>query len=302
MQKKFTMIKRKFIIILISIIATTILSFSFKKFDFSKAKNMNVCKSLKGEVLVYYIFVDTKTTTPWTQFDIQSTNDSINVAIKWLREKATNHNVELKIKSDYYIGQEFSTIKKDLSEKSVETTILTPNLKTGIENLNKWADFIAKKAGESFNLSTKDGIPDIKNPKNKERLIAYLRDEYKVESVALLFMVNNYYKTDISVYVNSFETDDIEFSVVSYKYPSAIAHSILNLFGASDLYASPYRKNEKNIKFAEQEFPNEIMLDPYAKNINNQNISSYTNYLIGWSDTLDSKYSDLLYDKGVKLK
>jgi len=293
---------KRYIILILPSIFAIIFAFSFKKFDFAKARNMNVCKSLKGEVLVYYIFVDTKTTTPWTQFDIQSTNDSINIALKWLREKASNNNVDLKIKSDYYIGPEFSTIKKDLPEKSVETTIQTPNLKTGIENLNKWADFIAKKTGETFDLSTKDGIPEIKNPKNKERLIAYLRDEYKVESVALLFMVNNYYKTDISVYVNSFDTDDVEFAIVSYKYPSAIAHSILNLFGASDLYISPYRKNEKNIKFAEQEFPNEIMLDPYSKNINNQSISSFTNYLIGWSDTLDTKYVDLLFDKGIKLK
>ena len=296
MPKRFTLS------IVLLVITAIIFAFSFKKFDYSKAKNMNVCKSLKGEVLVYYIFVDTKTTTPWTQFDIQSTNDSINVALKWIREKAREKNIELKIKSDYYIGPEFSTIKKDLTEKSVETTIQTPNLKTGLENLNKWADFIAKKTGETFDLTQKDGIPDIKNPKNKERLVAYLRDEYKVESVALLYLVNNYYKTDISVYVNSFDTDNIEFAVVSYKYPSAIAHSILNLFGAADLYESPYRRNEKNITFAEQEFPNDIMQDPYAKNIFNLTISPFTEYLIGWNDSLDSKYSDLLYDKGIKLK
>lgn len=296
------MAKRITLSIILLVITAIFFAFSFKKFDYSKARNMNVCKSLKGDVLVYYIFVDTKTTTPWTQFDIQSTNDSINVALKWIREKAKSRNIDLKIKSDYYIGPEFSTIKKDLPEKSVETTIQTPNLKTGLENLNKWADFIAKKTGETFDLTQKDGIPDIKNPKNKERLVAYLRDEYKVESVALLYLVNNYYKTDISVYINSFDTEDIEFAIVSYKYPSAIAHSILNLFGAADLYQSPYRKAEKNITFAEQELPNDIMQDPYAKNIFNLKISPFTEYLIGWTDSLDSKYSDLLYDKGIKLK
>jgi hypothetical protein len=189
-----------------------------------------------------------------------------------------------------------------LPEESVEKTANTPNLKTGLENINKWADGIAKKVGETFNIGEKDGIPEIKKPKNKERLIAYLRDEYKVESVALLFMVNNYYKTDISFHANTFNTDDVEFSIVSYKFPTVISHSILNLFGASDLYSTPYRRNDKNIKFAEQEFPKDIMLDPYAKNIKNSEIGDFTKYLIGWTDKIDPKYEELFFDGRIKLK
>lgn len=289
-----------FLFIIIS--AIFFISFTWKKLDYSEGKNKNVCKSFKGDILVYYIFVDTKTTTPWTQFDIKSTIDSINVAINWLTQKAKQSKIDIKIKSDYYIGNEYSTIKKDLPEKSIETTVNTPNLRTGVENLNKWADYIAKKTGESLNLTTKDGIPEIKNPKNKERLIAYLRDEYKVESVALLYMVNNYYKTDISLQVNTFDTEDVEFAIVSYKYPSVISHCILNLFGAADLYETPYRKNEKNIKHAEQEFPNDIMLEPYAKKLNDLEIGNFTKYLIGWTDSLDKKHQELMFDNRIRIK
>lgn len=292
--------KYKFIIlILLSIFFSSYLL--SKKLDYREARNKNVCKSLTGEVLVYCIFVDTKSTLPWTEFDIQSTIDSLSTAVNWLNTKAREENIKLTVRSDYFIGQEYSTIKKELPEGSVQNTISTPNLRTGIENLNKWADFIAKKAGVSFDLPDKDGIPEIKNPKNKERFVAYLRDEYKAESVALLFMVNNYYKTDISLHLNTMTTDDVEFAIVSYKYPAAIAHSVLNLFGAADLCESPYRKNQNNIEFAQTNFPNEIMQDPFSKNIKSLEISDFTKYLIGWSDSLDEKYTDLLIDSRIKL-
>lgn len=260
-----------------------------RKINYRDARNKNVCKVLKGDVLVYCIFVDTKTTLPWTEYDIKTTIDSLNIAVNWLNQKARTENISLQMRSDYYIGNEFSTIKKDLPEETVEKTIKNEGLKTGIENLNKWADFIAKKAGISFNMPENDGIPEIKNPKNKERLIAYLRDQYKVESVALLFMVNNYYKTDISIHLNTMNETDVEYAIVGYKYSAAITHSILNLFGASDLFDSPYRNNKKSINFAKEKYPNEIMLDPYAKKLENQELSSFTKYLIGWNETVNEE-------------
>ncbi|NJK96118.1 MAG: hypothetical protein HC905_15480 [Bacteroidales bacterium] len=190
--------------------------------DYRNAMYKNVCKDLKHDVLIYLIFVDNKTTAPWTEFDIQSTIDSVNIARLWLQEQARKNNIPLKIKTDYYIGPEYSTISKNLPQGTVYNSILEPNLTTGLKSINSWADAIAKKAGSTLNIPEKDGIPEVKTPRNKERLIAYLRDAYQVESVALLFMVNNYFKTDISVQINTFNTQDIEFAVVSYKYPSEI--------------------------------------------------------------------------------
>jgi hypothetical protein len=112
-------------------------------------------------------------------------------------------------------------------------------------------------------------------------------------------MVNNYYRVDISVPVNIYNTDDVEFAIVSYKYPSEIAHNILALYGAAPLYKSTYRYKESKINFAQKEFPDEIMLDPYAKNINALNIDEFTQYLIGWKDKLDPKYELLLTDARI---
>jgi len=285
---------RVFVLVCIILISG---SFSFQKVDYRLAMRKNVCKTLRNEKLIYCIFVDNKTTAPWTEYDIKSTIDSVAKTRKWLLEQAKKYNITLNIKTDYYIGKEFSTISKSLPNASVYKSATTPNFKKGLKALNDWADFIARKTGATFNLVQKDGIPEVKNPRNKERLIAYLRDEYKVESVALLFMVNNYYKSDISIQINTMNTDDVEFAIVSYKYPSEIANNVLHLYGAADLHKSLYRRNDKKIKKLAELLPNEIMQDPYAKNIKDMEISEYTRYLIGWQDNIDKKWEDFFTDK-----
>ena len=270
---------------------------TFQRIDYRKGISNNVCKTLKDNVLVYFIFVDSQETSPWTEFDIRSTIDSMEVAIKWLEMMAARNGISLNIIKDYYIGNEYTTIKRPLPMGSVKNSLFEPSFAKGLKELNAWADNIAKRAGATLNITEKDGIPEIKNPKNKERLVAYLRDANEVESVALLFMLNNYYKNDISTSINTMNTDDVEFSILSYKYPAVIAHSILHLFGAADLYETEYRRNEKKIELAKNFFPNDIMQDPYAKDINSLEIGEFTKYLIGWSANLDPKYHTLLTDK-----
>ncbi len=271
--------------------------YAVKRLDYRKGINNNVCKILKDNVLLYFIFVDSKDTSPWTEFDIRTTIDSISIAIRWLETQAKQNGISLNIISDYYIGEEYTTVRKTLPMGSVIKSVSEPNFRKGLEELNSWADNISKKVGFSFNVIEKDGIPEIKNPRNKERLVAYLRDEKRVESVALLYMVNNYFRNDISISVNTMNTNDIEFAIISYKYPSVIAHNILHLFGAADLYKTVYRRNEKKIVAAMNYFPDDIMQDVYAKNINNLNIGEFTKYLIGWQQYLSPEYSPLLTDK-----
>lgn len=289
--------KYKVITILLTFLFVISSGFSFKKLDFRKGMQNNVCKELSGSVLIYTIFVDTKTTSPWTEYDITSTLDSIRVAVKWLKEKADENNISINFITDYYIGPEYTTIRKNLPEESIFLSATEPNTKQGFANLNKWSDFITRKAGDTFQPIEKDGLPEVKKPKNKERFIAYLRDEYNVESVALLFLMNNYFKNDISVQVNTMHTKDIEYAIVSYKYPAEIAHNILHLFGAADLHETIFRKSAKTISYAADRFPKEIMQDPYGKPIRSLEISDFTKYLIGWTDNLSEEYELLLFDK-----
>lgn len=270
------------------------------KMDYRKAMYNNVCKDLKNNVLLYFVFIDSRDTSPWTEFDIMSTIDSLGVAVKWLHNQAEKNNINLKIKTDYYIGNEFATISRNLPKGTVEKSLLEPGLEKGIQSLNKWSDYVAKIAGESFYMVNKDGIPQQQNPRDAERLIAYLRDEYSVESVALLFMVNNYFRNDISIALNTMTQEDVEFAIVSYKYPSEIAHNFLHLYGAADLYKTPFRRSEKKIRKAAEFFPNDIMQDPYARDIGELEISDYTKYLIGWNKEIDPTYESLITDKFIR--
>jgi hypothetical protein len=272
-------------------------SFTLKRIDYRDGIKKNVCKVLKDDVLVYYVFIDTRETSPWTEFDIQTTIDSIDVARRWLEQQARKNGIKLIIKTDYFIGNPSTTITSNLLDGSVEKTLTSQSLRQGFEKLNKWSDGIARKIGATVDIMEKDGIPPAHKPNSKERLIAHLRDEYKVESVALLLLVNNYYRTDISIPVNTLSSEDVEFAVVSYKYPSEIAHNIMHLFGAADVYLTPYRRTLSKIQYAAMEFPDEIMQDPYGKNISSLVISDYTKYLIGWVDTIDENYVKLLTDK-----
>jgi hypothetical protein len=283
-------------IILIIFILTLPTGFTIRRTDYRSGMHNNVCKDLKNNVLVYFVFVDTKTTAPWTEYDIRSTLDSMNVAVRWIAEQARQKGIPLTIRTDYYIGSEFTTIYKNLSEGTVRATATTPNTKKGLAELNKWGDGIAARIGKDVHITTKDGLPEIKNPRNKERLVAHLRDEKEVESVALLYLVNNYYQNDISIAVNHMNTNDVEFAIASFKYPSVIAQNILSLFGAADLYKTIYRKNEKKIRLANEFFPNDIMQDVYARSIHELEIGEFTQYLIGWTPHIDPKYQTLLID------
>ena len=275
------------------------MAFGYKRIDYRHGMYNNVCKDLKNNVLVYFVFVDSKVTSPWTEFDIQTTIDSMEVAVNWLEKKAGENNIALNIISDYYIGNEYTTVRKNLPYETVEKSATTPNLSKGTEALNDWADKIALRVGKEVQIKEKDGIPEIKNPNNKERLVAHLRDSKQVESVALLFMVNNYYRDDISLTVNQLGSEDVEFAIVSYKYPAIIAQNILNLFGAADLSKSLYRRNEQKIRHAQEYFPSDIMQDVYARSLNTLEIGAYTKYLIGWESRLDPKYQPLLTDNIV---
>jgi len=257
----------------------------------------NVCKDLKNDALLYFVFIDTRSTAPWSEFDILTTIDSINATVRWLEKEAEAEDIPLRIKTDYYIGDQYTTIQKNLPRKSLQDVVDDLGLNEGMGALSRWGDNISKIVGESLYVKQKEGIPSQKAPNNKERLIAYLRDEYRTESVALLFLLNNYYQSDISLASNTLHNEDVEFAVVSYKYPAEIAHSILHLYGAADLSESPFRKNRRNLQLAQSEFPDDIMGDVHARSLEELEIGEFTQYMIGWNEELEPLYRPLLTER-----
>ena len=288
--------------IILFVLLVTGTSASTPSIDFGTGRYNNVCKALQNDVLLYFVFVDTRSTYPWSEFDILTTMDSIRTATRWLEAEAEAHNIPLRIKTDFYIGDEFTTIQKNLPRKSVNETINELKLTEGMKSLSRWGDNISRTIGQSLYLKKKDGIPSQKQPGTKERLIAFLRDEYQVESVALLFMLNNYFKTDISLAANTLHNEDVECAVVSYKYPSEIAHSFLHLYGAADLHETHFRRNKRNLKLAGEAFPDDIMTDVYARPLVDLEIGEYTQYMIGWTEELAKEYEPLMTERFTLFK
>lgn len=267
------------------------------------SKENNVCKTLQGKVVVYAIFVDSKYTKPWTEFDINSTLDSIKAGMNWVRQQARQNNIDLNIEIDYH-----KTIKgtvpiyNDFSKKSLSATLFKIPLYSGIKDIYRWADKVAAEAGKSLPKDSALRIKTINKINDRERLIARLRDLYKTDNVALMYFINNYYTNEISVTLDCNSLENVEFSIVSYKRSAVISHEFLHLFGAWDLYVTPFDKKRAAIKKKKQAmelFPNEIMAFAY-RNIDSLEISQFTKYTIGWENQLDKKYSDIILGKKLK--
>ncbi len=263
--------------------------------------NNNVCKKLTGEVVLYAIFVDSKYTNPWSSHDIESTLDSLRRAIKWIEDQAKNDSVHLTIKLDFHKNDKgVIPLKNDLSRKTFSATLYKRPLWSGVKDIYRWADKLAALAGKSFPKDTM-AITNIKNDmKNRERLIARLRDIHKTDKVALMFFINNYYTDEISATFDVSNDNNVEFSVVSFKYSSVIAHEFLHIFGANDLYLTPFdvkRKDKKRKDKLMEMFPDEIMAFAY-RNLDALTISGFTKYFIGWRNELSEEYQKVILKKG----
>jgi hypothetical protein len=262
----------------------------------------NVCKKLNGIIVIYAIFVDTKETKPWSEYDITSTLDSINKAVDWIYQKAKENNKFVSIEVVYHSNHYKVPIASDLPKKTLSATLFQQNFATGIKAVHKWSDKIAVTAGKSLPPDTSKIITTKNTLADKERLVARIRDIYKTDNVALLYFLNNYYKDEISIALNTNSQTEIEYSIISFKKPSIIAHEFLHLFGAWDLYISPFEGNKEEKKkkeFAMKEFPNEIMAFAY-RDIDSLEISPFTRYCIGWEKSLDKRYADMILGNNIK--
>lgn len=265
--------------------------------------NNNVCKKLIGKVVLYAIFVDTKETHPWTAYDINTTLDSIKKATLWITDKAKENNIDISVAIKYHENKGVIPISQNLYEETLSRTLFYPNIVAGIENLDDWSNAIARKAGNSFGpdpstvVKTKNVITD------RERLIARLRDLNSTDNVVVMYFLNNYHQDEISLAIHTGISDKTEYSIVSFKNPAVIAHEFLHVFGALDLYMSPFDRKKRALKNKVkimEAYPNEIMAFTYRP-IENLDLSPMTKYFLGWTAELDEKSKNLMFGKKIKI-
>jgi hypothetical protein len=260
-------------------------------------RNHNTCKELKDSVIIYAIFVDVDIYHPWTEFDIASTKDSIAKATLWIENRAQEFNRHVYIKTVHHEqGKKLSIYEKSAKVYPLAVNGLTIKSKRKYKNLRTWANGISRYAGKSIDYKSSNQIHKRLKIESVQELNLALRDKFQNENVAIMFFVNGYYENHPSLSFNTnTTTQKVEYSIITNKNPSVIAHEFLHLFGAVDLYQN---MNYPNFNYAEinENYPNEIMNIQY-KDINHLMISPITAYFIGWQDSLDYKNNRLLFHK-----
>ncbi len=265
----------------------------------------NVCKTLTQKVVLYAVFVDSDDTHPWTEFDINSTLDSINVSVDWLERKAAENGITLSIQLEYSKRDGKIPVKKKFKYETLSGTLFKyTDLRKGINLVDDWSNDVSRVVAKSFPKDTSTVISTNKKANNRERLIGALRNYYKTNDVAVMYFINNYYENEISVAFHMGSDEQTEYAVVSAKTPPVIAHEFLHIFGALDLYISPFDKKwgvNRKKRRAMRKYPNEIMAFSYKRNIESLELSPLTKYLIGWDDSLDKKEVRRLVGRRFKL-
>lgn len=273
-----------------------------KTVDMRYSMGRNVCKNLSGSTLVYIIFVDSKTTKPWTSFDIRTTLDSAKLATQWISKQAKANGKTATFKVEYFHSGTTYTVNKDLPKKSLYESVKAITDKQGWKKINTWADNNSKKALSAFpetknyyKLLTMPNADPKKaaKPNDTEKLVVALKEKYKTDNIAVCYMLNNYYKNDLLLSMNTFSLTNPEYIINSYKSSHFIAQQILSLFGGLYFFRSPkdFSKPPVNEAVIEKDFPNEVMLLHNDKHLSTLEISPVTKYLLGWTDYVDKKYN-----------
>lgn len=282
---------------LLTLLVISIILFACKSYTRIGSVRNNVCKVLEKKVVLFAVFVDSEGTHAWTEYDINSTMDSIRVGIDWLHKQAEKNGKSLEIELQQAINVAKKNVvpfKEDFKYSTLSGTLFKyQDLRKGIKMIDEWSNNVSKDVGKMFPEDTSELVLTDIRPNSREKLIAKLRNQYKTDNVALMFFINNYFENEMSITFHTSSSTETEYAIVSDKQPAVIAHEFLHIFGAWDLYISPFDKGfvtKMRKRKAMQRYPNEIMAFAY-RDIDSLEISPLTKYLIGWDNVMDEKTS-----------
>lgn len=253
---------------------------------YSPAKNAGSAKALTGKNIIISVFIDDSESTMDTQTESEILNNTREAA-DWLEAEAQKRGITAQIitgKEDHnlILRYKYSGTITDTDYNYDDILLMLKTLK--IDSLystiteeygeaNIAVILFLNKPGRSFSLfSDSAAMP--------ENLLAGELNpiDFRYFDVCVLFAYQVYTENVYNPYI--------------------IAHELLHLYGAVDLYYK-YSGNlqndamqaEKSI-IAKRFFPNEIMYHHTPPN----EISDLTAYLIGWEETVPIKYAYLLYN------
>ena len=219
---------------------------------------------LKGEVLSLYVFLEA-TTNPWTAEEKQVKLNDLSIAQQWLISQANTWGVPL----------EFST--KPLGKAA---SLQLENIPTGTGSGSErtdWAMEILKKSGfrnarQAYRkISRQTGFDNI-------QLIIFAKAggiSYAMR-YAKNFKKRKFFMESVMLY-ERYDND------APMPVSAIIAHEILHLYGAWDLYTTYAQTADRHQK-AQELFPDDIMLR-VGYELNQLKVDDLTAWLVGWNKT-----------------
>lgn len=262
-----------------------------KEMDTRWGRDNGIGAKLEGKTVVYTIFIDSKNSLFWNGFDIASAKDSLNRSFAWIQEQAEVNGQSLEIIPEYYKAGSKQTFKKKLPYDKVSDAFAKDAMKD-MSKLDKWAEGIVKRAEKTVKLPKGVKLPAKPRLKGFDKFVAKLKLKHGAENVAVFFMLNNYFMVDASAVMNSMSTEGTEYAINSGKNTNLLTSQLLCLFGAQFLNTSENSRYKiKNIEMAEQDFPNDVMVNDQS-DIQHLEIGAFTAFMLGWSESADSKYKD----------
>jgi len=215
-------------------------------------RNAGIAKKLKGEVVIAYIFVNDNYWSRWSNKDRLFAMDKTKLVTQWYKEQALQYDIKnLSFETRYF----FLNAKRLLSAKKIRQKDYFGHLsqklakQQGYRTIEKWLEMITKQD--------------------------------KSKQVALIFHTNNNdrsfalpcrYRKKKCFYEHTQIIKKSTKERLHWPLEQTLAHEVLHLFGADDLY---------NIKLA-RNFATTDIMNYYSRKLAYDEITPVTAWAIGW--------------------
>ncbi len=220
-----------------------------------------ICRNLEGKPVVVLLFADDEESV-WTKEEIVSfTNDGVMPALGFLKREAERWNVEL-----------------DFQVESYSSALTGYNL--------SYAGIMPTDANEAIKVKIIEHMAGDLGFNSAWNLYSYMQSQYPTQDIIFLTVFNKEGRSFASQLISVGYNRHVEYCVLynedSRYLAYTVAHEILHLFGAEDLYAE--NATEEIEEITKKEFPNDIMWT-YLDHWENQ-VEAFTAYAVGWTSEI----------------
>jgi len=229
-------------------------------------------RELSGNIYTLSCFIS-EPNEEWTYKEKQAILKQVKESQEWIKGQAAKYNVSVNFDAGGNFGLD-TDIKMPLIERGTAS---------GKEPVD-WVSRVLKKVGYSSPLKLLEWVKQNTNAKQTQ-VIIFAKGK------------GNGYAMATSTEMDK-ELYFVEGAILYEKYnngsklaSSSIAHEMLHLYGAWDLYKT-FSQSAENEKKAKQKFPNSVMLRT-SYNIEELEIDELTAWLIGWNTKPKSWYDTL---------